>query len=60
MYVSFLIDNIYVISNLKIPKIMTFLSLKKKMGKFNKDIWNCDQALDQNTDPLEKNRESEP
>ena len=38
MYVSFLIDNIYVISNLKIPKIMTFLSLKKKMGKFNKDI----------------------
>ena len=30
MYVSFLIDNIYVISNLKIPKIMTFLSLKKK------------------------------
>ena len=60
MYVSFLIDNIYVISNLKIPKIMTFLSLKKKMGKFNKDIRNCDQALDQSTDPSEKNRESEP
>ena len=33
---------------------------KKKMGKFNKDIRNCDQALDQSTDPSEKNRESEP
>ena len=47
-------------SNLKIPKIMTFLSLKKKMAKFNKDIWNYVRALDQGTDPSEKNRESEP